>query len=192
MAYLGGGMSPAPQILRHGPRQLLSAIGPQGSGSAFMSIFVAELEELHDRHPGRVGYDGPIYQHVHTDQLVWHRNPNVDPELVIPCMPDFARGFANAIFTCLGQTGPRTGLYWFLCGGEPQRALQANANQAAYEHTRGLGPLEPHRHFHEPTCTRAHEEYHTGPRGDELFRATLHNFPGRLVSKFWFLLELLY
>jgi hypothetical protein len=144
-----------------------------------LSIFHAELEAQVASHDSITRPTRPLYQVVQTDQRVWRWERDGESTLVVPCLPDFARGLANAAYSVLGQLREYEGLLWYLCGGEPERLLVPSS---AFRHSRAMNPLEPHHHFHEGPCRRVHHRYRFGAQADEFYRARLSTQAGRFVS----------
>jgi hypothetical protein len=178
-AYLGGGLPTDDHTPLQGGGYLVGSFGIAGTGSAYLSIFHAELEARVAEHASRARPTRPLYQIVQTDQRVWRWERDGESVLVPPCLPDYARGLANAVYSVLGQLREYQDLFWYLCGGEPERLLLPGAS---HRHSRAVNPLDRHYHFHEGPCQLEHRRYDFGPLADEFYRAKLSGHPNRLVS----------
>jgi hypothetical protein len=170
IAYLGGGVPTEPNTPVEGGDFPVSSFGVAGMASAYLSIFHAELRDQVAGRDVNSRPTRPLYQMVHTDQRVWRWERDGEITMVIPCLPDLARGLANAVYSVLGQLREYRNLYWFLCGGEPERLMIAGSG---HRYTRGVNPLDDHFHFHEGPCWLRHHHYSFGPEANEFYRARL-------------------
>jgi hypothetical protein len=170
IAYLGGGVPTDQATPVHAGDFPVGSFGVAGVASAYLSIFHAEVEVQVADHDFNARPTRPLYQLVHTDQRVWRWERDGEITMVVPCLPDLARGFANAAFSVLGQLREYQNLRWFLCGGEPERLM---VTSATHRYSRAVNPLDDHFHFHDGPCWLRHHRYSFGPVANEFYRARL-------------------
>lgn len=179
-AYLGGGVPNEEEATPVQPGDFpITSFGVAGMASAYRSIFHAEVAaQVADRdfsaRPTR-----PLYQEVQTDQRVWRVERDGEITMVVPCLPDLARGFANAVYSVLGQLREYRNLHWYLCGGEPERLM---VSSASHRYSRAVNPNDDHFHFHDGPCWLRHHRYSFGAAANEFYRARLSQQDTRWVS----------
>ena len=179
VAYLGGGVPVERSTLIQGRDYQVAAFTEHTVASAYQSILLAEVQAQVQAHEVGARPVRPLYQEVQTDHRVFRREAGALPTVVVAGIPDLARGMANAAYTVLGQLRDYVGLFWYLCGGEPERLILPGH---PCRYTAASHPVDPHHHFHETRCPLRHLRYSHGEDAGRFYRARLAEFRDRRVS----------